>query len=132
MSGFTSGDYAYLKHLLMTKPDDTKALLSNNFNIILGALEIAAAHDSPRTAEPEGDGDRTVHPSLEDEKQREVDRIVQASLATVPATELLRRVTELEKLVNDTTAYLVNPSGSKIRELARSRDRWMKTRVECF
>ena len=78
------------------------------------ALDMAAINlTSSSTAEPEADGDRTVHPAM--------DR--------VPATELLRRVTALERLVNDTTAYLVNPSGSKISELARSRDRWLKSRA---
>jgi hypothetical protein len=115
MSDFSREDYAYLKHLLMTKPDDTKALLSNNFNIILGALEIAAAHDAPRTAEPEADGDRTVHPAM--------DR--------APATELLRRVTELEKLVNETAKCVLNPfpMARSTNALEQVRTAWLKTRA---
>jgi hypothetical protein len=85
--------------------DDMAKLMNGRFELDQSKLQVFG--------KPEADGDRTVHPAM--------DR--------VPATELLRRVTALERLVNDTTAYLVNPSGSKISELARSRDRWLKSRA---
>ena len=118
MSGFTRDDYAYLARLLVFAKDDSKtlhALASNNLNIILAALDIAAAESAPRTAEPEADGDRTVHPML--------DR--------APATELLRRITELEKLVNETTKCLLSMGLKPYQHdvLADRRNAWLKSRT---
>ena len=122
--------YAYLSRLLVNAKDDSKtlsALTSNNLSVILSALDAAYASIAPRTAELEGDGDRTVHPAMEDEKQREVNRIVQASLASVPATELLRRVTELEKLAN---ALALRAAGlSSQAEVHSARNAWLKSRA---
>ena len=70
MSGFHArGLLAYCARLLVaaTRNSDTlKSWLSNNLNVILSALEAAAeaADPAPRIAEPEADGDRTVHPVL--------------------------------------------------------------------
>ena len=92
MSGFMRDDYTHLSRLLVFAKDHSKtlhALASNNLNIILAALDIAAAESAPRTAEPDGDGDRTVHPSMYD----------------TPATGVARRIRELVKLVNETTKW---------------------------
>jgi hypothetical protein len=113
-AAFTREAYLYAAGQLRDRRIAVETTVMDNFHVILNALDMAAINlTSSSTAEPEADGDRTVHPAM--------DR--------VPATELLRRVTALERLVNDTTAYLVNPSGSKISELARSRDRWLKSRA---
>jgi len=90
---------------------------------LLAALDIAAADPAPRTvrcmtphiAEPEADSDRTVHPKM------------WQTLVPNEMDLLRRRLAELEKLANETAAYLVNPSGSRISVLARARDRWLKT-----
>ena len=102
---FLKEDYAYLSRLLVNAKDDSKtlsALTSNNLSVILSALDAAYASIAPRTAEPEADGDRTVHPAM--------DR--------APATELLRRVTELEKLAGETAAVLAGISISPDNQTA--------------
>ena len=130
---FHREDYAYLLARLVSTANDSRtlhALASNNLNIILAALDIAAADPAPSLrlskaapallaacrealtlheddegiagvlyaaiasaeGEPEADGDRTVHP--------EMDR--------VQDTDLLRRVTELEKLANATAMFALS------------------------
>jgi hypothetical protein len=136
MSIFSPAAYANLAHMMRDRPAYATAIMSNNINVILAALDIAGWPTPPLIAEPEGwptppliaepEGDGTVRPSLEDEKQREVDRIVQASLASVPATELLRRVTELEKLVHAMATRAVGMSSQA--EVHSARNAWLKTR----
>ena len=115
MSHVIQQDYVGLANMLRAQrePAIRDDLLRFNLNIILAALDIAAADPAPPLAEPEADGDRTVHPSM--------DR--------VPDTmTLLRRVTELEKLANATAGYIVD--GSPNRELRAVRDAWLSTRAE--
>lgn len=118
-------DYIAFANMLRVpqQPARLTALLENNLHIILSALDIAAADPAPRTvrcmtphiAEPEADSDRTVHPKM------------WQTLVPNEMDLLRRRLAELEKLANETAAYLVNPSGSRISVLARARDRWLKT-----
>ena len=117
MSHVIQQDYVGLANMLRAQrePAIRDDLLRFNLNIILAALDIAAAESAPRTAEPEADGDRTVHPML--------DR--------APATELLRRITELEKLVNETTKCLLSMGLKPYQHdvLADRRNAWLKSRT---
>ena len=126
MSGFTREDYLSLRRLLVvTKNDNSlKASLSNNLNVILSALEVAAeiAPDTVLPA-PEADGDRTVHPAM-------YDTWIRAEGVSETLAALLRRVTELEKFVNEMSLdmLIMFPPKHTRDELEAARNAWLKTR----
>jgi hypothetical protein len=47
---FQQDDYAELLQRLLTANDDVTAILSNNFNVVLGALRVAASYHPERDA----------------------------------------------------------------------------------
>ena len=120
MSGFTREEYVRLANALRVGVTDSArpevVLPVYYIPGILAALDIAAADPAPRTAEPEADGDRTVHPATDGWR----------------ATDLLRRVTELEKLANATALCVVRtaPADWRRKDLDEYRNAWLKTRGE--
>ena len=116
-------DYADLANMLRTyrTPVSLTALLENNLHIIVSALDIAAADPAPQIAEPDGDGDRTVHATLND-----------APFAPNGLALLQNRVTELEKLVNEIAKLAMHEAlhGRQRDDLGFALHSWLKTRGE--
>jgi len=142
MSGFTREEFVSLEHLLTTTKD-VRAALTNNVGMIVEAVRYTAATFAPHIAEPDGDGDRTVHPAIE-EAPNLYHPVNQYSPTVHPAktgavvfsaqnehAALLRRVTELEKLANATAMFALSTSQtSRSRELLdQARNAWLKTRA---
>jgi hypothetical protein len=123
MSGFKRADYEQVAQYLRCGNEPVATVAWTNLSIILAALDIAAADPAPRTAEPEGDGDRTVYPVLE-----------RAARAGEDVASLRVRVTELEKLVNATALCVLRtaPWGYQRSDLDEHRNAWLKTRAEEF